>query len=225
MEALETHEKIHEAAHGHHHEHEHEHGEHGHSEPGQKRTPCGGKKAESSIRNKLIALLISVLAACLAIVETAGKSAQNASLNENIHASDTWAQYQAKKIRMITLETAADNLEAMLPNPGDQNTTAAKLIKKWRATSARYKSEPDTGDGLKELGEKAKDAESHRDKALAAYHLFEMGAAALQLAIVLASATLVTGAIALAWVSSGLGLLGVALGALGWLAPTALHFH
>ncbi|MEI6412895.1 MAG: DUF4337 domain-containing protein [Pseudomonadota bacterium] len=218
MEALESHEKIHEAAHGHGHDQGQEH------DSSPKRTPCGGRIFEPPNRNKLMALLISILAALLAISETAGKSTQNASLNENIHASDTWAQYQAKKIRMITLETAADNLEAMVPNAGgDLNTAAAKLIKKWRTTSVRYKSEPDTGDGLKELGEKAKAAEGRRDRALAAYHLFEFGSAALQLAIVLASATVVTGAMALAWVSGGLGLLGILLGALGWLAPTALH--
>ncbi len=83
--------------------------------------------------------------------------------------------------------------------------------------------EPETGEGRKELAQKAKAAEEKRDQALAAYHVFEFSAAALQLAIVLASAAIVTGAMALGWTSAGLGLIGTILGLMGWLAPTLLH--
>jgi len=199
MEAHETHEQIHEAAHHGHHE---EHAHHG----------------VKSSRNRRIAVLISLLAAMLAIVEAGGKSAQNASLSANIRANDLWAFYQAKTIRLTTLKTSADLLELTVPGEA-----AAKKVAEWRANAQRYDSDPEGGDGRKELMAKAKVAEADRDHSLAAYHQFEYGAAALQIAIVLSSAAVVTGALALAYFAGGLGLVGIAFGLLGWLAPGLLH--
>lgn len=206
MEAHETHEKIHEAAHHGHHD-DHPHGE--------------GKAS----RNKKIAVLISVLAALLAIVEAGGKSAQNTSLSANIEASNLWAFFQAKTIRMTTMRTAADALEVAVAGmvPEDKAPAVAKRVGDWRAAASRYDSEPETGEGRKELAARAKTAEAIRDKALAAYHMFEYGAAALQISIVLASAAVVTGAVLLAYFAGGLGVVGVAFAALGWFAPTLLH--
>jgi hypothetical protein len=200
MEAHETHETIHEVAHhGHHDDHPH--------------------KESKASRNKKIAVLISVLAALLAIIEAGGKSAQNTSLAANIHANDLWAFYQAKHIRSTMLRASADTLELAAP-PSEAIT---KKVSDWRATANRYDSEPETGEGRKELAAKAKAEEAKRDKALSAYHMFEYGAAALQIAIVLASASVVTGMLALSFLAGGLGAVGIAFGLLGWLAPTLLH--
>jgi hypothetical protein len=49
--------------------------------------------------NKRIAILISVLALCLAIAETLGKSAQTDALSYNVEAPNLWAFSQAKTIR------------------------------------------------------------------------------------------------------------------------------
>jgi hypothetical protein len=206
MEAHEAHETIHETAH------------HGHNEH------APHKEGRAS-RNKKIAVLISVLAMLLAIVEAGGKSAQNASLSANIEASNLWAFFQAKTIRMTTMRTAADALETTIPAelPADKAAAFSKRINDWRAAALRYDTEPETGEGRKELAAKAKIAETLRDKSLASYHMFEYGAAALQIAIVLSSASVVTGALALSFVAGGLGAVGIAFGLLGWLAPTLLH--
>ena len=58
---------------------------------------------------------------------------------------------------------------------------------------------------------------------MAAYHQYEVASGAVQIAIVLASATIITGMNALAWVSAGLGVLGVIFSLIGFLAPTAVH--
>ena len=58
---------------------------------------------------------------------------------------------------------------------------------------------------------------------MSAYHMFEYGSAALQLAIVLAGAAALTSVIWLIFMSIGLGLVGLAFGALGFLAPTLIH--
>ena len=56
--------------------------------------------------NKKIALLISVIALFLAFSETLGKSAQTNAISFNVEASNLWAFFQAKTIRMTTMATA-----------------------------------------------------------------------------------------------------------------------
>ena len=50
-------------------------------------------------------------------------------------------------------------------------------------------------------------AEAKRDRTLAAYHHYEVASAAVQIAIVLASASIITSVTALAWLGGGLVLL------------------
>ena len=68
---------------------------------------------------------------------------------------------------------------------------------------------------------RAKKAEEKRDRSLAAYHHYEVGSAAVQIAIVLASAAIITGAMVLAGVSGLLGAVGVAFCLIGFFAPTS----
>ncbi|MGD0025647.1 MAG: DUF4337 family protein, partial [Xanthobacteraceae bacterium] len=52
---------------------------------------------------------------------------------------------------------------------------------------------------------------------------YEIASAAFQIGIVLASATVITGVMALAWFAGALGVAGLALLALGLFAPHAVH--
>jgi hypothetical protein len=178
-----------------------------------------------SSQNKKIALLISVLALFLAFAETLGKSAQTAALSYNVEASNLWAFFQAKTIRMTVLRTAAEEMEIDLAGITDAALKAArqKRIDSWRATAARYDAEPETGEGRKELAERAKHAEERREKSMAKYHLFEVASAVLQIGIVLASATVITGILALAFLAGALGAGGVVLMALGLWLPDVAH--
>src|SRR5882762_9834491 len=148
--------------------------------------------------NKGVALLISVLALVLAFSETLGKGAQTAALAYNIEASNLWAFFQAKTIRQTVLRTAAEQME--VSNPGE---AVKKQIAKWKETADRYQSEPETGEGRKELSARAKEAEKKRDTAMAAYHHYELASAAVQIAIVLASASIITSMVALVWLAGG----------------------
>lgn len=168
--------------------------------------------------NKKIALLIAVLALVLAFAETLGKSAQTGAISTNIEASNLWAFFQAKTIRQTTLRTAAEQLRV-----GSSSQESQKQIETWLKTAERYQSEPETGEGRKELAERAKQAEKKRDVAMAAYHHYELASAAVQIAIVLASASIITSAMALAWIGVGLGVVGVVFCAIGLFAPTAVH--
>ncbi|TAK44760.1 MAG: DUF4337 family protein [Betaproteobacteria bacterium] len=73
------------------------------------------------------------------------------------------------------------------------------------------------------LAARAKAAEKKRDVALAAYHHYELASAAMQIAIVLASAEIITGVVALSWIAGGLGLLGIAFCVIGFWFPIAVH--
>jgi hypothetical protein len=174
-------------------------------------------------RNRRVAILIAVLAAMLALAEMGGGQAKQDSLNANIEASNLWSFFQAKTIRQTMLRTSAELVE-LLPAAADRTEAFAKRLEAWKSTVARYESEPDTGEGRRELMARAKAAEAQRDHALAADHVFELASGALQLGIVLASAAVITGALWLAFTAAGLGVVGAAFIVIGWTAPTLIHF-
>ncbi|MBM3565597.1 MAG: DUF4337 domain-containing protein [Alphaproteobacteria bacterium] len=212
MSTHHTHEQLHEATH-----HAAGHGDHGH-----------GSDSGDGVKSfaKRVAIQISVMAALLAFAEMGGKNAQNDALIKNQEAANLWAFFQAKTIRMTTMATAGETIEALLAGavPAENRRKAEAQIAKWKATAARYQSEPETGEGRKELAERAKAAEKKRDNSLSAYHQFEYGSAAFQLGIVLASAAVVTGVAMLAHISLGLGAVGLVFTALGAFAPNLVHF-
>ena len=180
---------------------------------------------EASHENRNIALLIAVIALCLALSETLGKGAQTESISKNVEASNLWAFFQAKSIRRTVVQTAAEQAKLGETAAADDATKATlqKQIDSWQKTAARYRSEPETGEGQDQLSERAKHAEEERDLAEAKYHHFELASAAFQIGIVLASATIITGIIALSWVSGLLAVAGIAFTALGIFMPHLLH--
>ena len=179
----------------------------------------------SGPESKRIALLISVLALVLAFAETLGKSAQTTAIDKNIEASNMWSFFQAKTIRMTVVRTAAEaaELELNLVSMPKSKEAITERVASWRKTAERYDTEPETQEGRKELAARAKAAEKMRDRSLAAYHHYETASAALQIAIVMASAAIITSMMVLAWVSIGLGVVGVVFCSIAFFAPMAVH--
>jgi len=178
----------------------------------------------TSKTNKRIALLIGVLALLLAFSEILGKNAEQDALSRNIEASNLWAFFQAKTIRGTTLRTAADAMEVELARATDPavRERLQKRIDGWKATIARYESEPETNEGRKELIARAKAAEARRDISSARDDKYDIVSGLLQIAIVVASAAIITGVTLLAWTGVGLGALGFVLMVIAEIAPTAL---
>jgi Domain of unknown function (DUF4337) len=133
------------------------------------------------------AILIGIMAAVLAITEFAAKDAQTEYLTNHIAASDTWAQYQAKSVRRTILTTQADLLESL---PATSDPLVKKRIADARADAERMHSEPGA-DGMEQLSEKAHDQERERDHAMHRNHILEIASGGLQIAIVLASISVV----------------------------------
>jgi len=188
----------------------------------------GGHGGGHDSLNKRIALVISVLALCLAFSETLGKSAQTSALNFQIEASNLWNFFQAKNIRRTLTIVASESAKIDLAATSDpaRKAALAKQVDDWSKTAARYRSEPEAGDGkgegTVELMRRAKEMEHERDIALNKYHYFEFASAALQIGIVLCSAAVITGIILLVWVAGGLGVLGLAFMAMALFFP---HVH
>jgi hypothetical protein len=182
------------------------------------------ESATGSRVNKRIALLIAILALMLAFAEIGGKNAEQDALARNIEASNLWAFFQAKTIRGTTLRTAAEAMEVELAGTTEPATRERlqKRIDGWKATIARYDTEPETQEGRKELIARAKAAEARRDISSARDDKYDIVSGLLQIAIVISSAAIITGVAMLAWTGGGLGLLGLALMVLAELAPTAL---
>ena len=202
-------------------EHKLEHDEHG----------GGHGHGDSKDLNKKVALLISVLALFLAFSEVLGKSAQTAALNSQIEASNLWNFFQAKNIRRTSTIVAAEQSKLTIPAATDPAQKAAieKQVDAWNKTAARYRSEPEAadgkGEGTVELSRRAIEEQHNRDEYLAKYHHYEFASAAFQIGIVLASATVITGMVALSFLAGGLGVIGLVFMAFGVLAPQLLHLH
>lgn len=189
----------------------------------------GGSGGGHDKINKRVALLIAFIALFLAFSETLGKSAQTSALNYQIEASNLWNFFQAKNIRRTATIVATESAKIDLVGLSDEAKKAAlsKQIDEWTKTAARYQSEPEAaggkGEGTRELARRAIEEQAKRDDALAKYHHYEVASAAFQIGIVLASATVITGMVALSFLAAGLGLLGIAFMAIGLFAPHAIH--
>ena len=146
--------------------------------------------------NKKIALVIAVLALFLAISETLSKAYQTEVITKQVEASNLWAFFQAKSIRKTTTDVALQSAQ-ISPNAEDPKVT--EQIKKWAAASKRYDTEPDTGEGRKELAERAKKAQALGELANHKYHNLEISSGVLQVAIVLASSAIIKNDMMLAW--------------------------
>jgi hypothetical protein len=158
------------------------------------------------------AIVIAFFAMILAITGLGGQNAGSDSLNENILASNAFSFYQAKNIRQTSLIVAADEIELVAMSvPALAPEARAALEKKladYRATIARYESEPATGEGKKELMVRARQHEEARDTALKRGPYFDYAEALLQIAIVLISVAIVAEIIWLAFLGGALGFLG-----------------
>ena len=178
-------------------------------------------EASEASNNKRLATYIAALAALLAVATLGGNNAAEDKANENISASDTWAFYQAKNVRQTQYRLSADALELEMRSRRDLDDEARKAyqdtITRYRGTADRYETEPQTGEGKKELVAKAKQHEAARDRAEQQGPWFDGAEAALQLAIVLASVAAIVEVPALLIVSGILAVAGALATANGFL--------
>jgi len=177
--------------------------------------------------DKRVALLIAILALFLAIAEAGGKNAEHRSIELNIQSSDLYSFYQAKKVRSTVVETALQGLELTSAAVTDEKSKEAieKQIASWKGAVAKFEKDPaKPEDSMEAILERANKATETRELLNKKLEHFEYAAGALQISIVLASASIITGIAALAWGAGVLGVLGGLLMGFGYLAPNFLSF-
>jgi hypothetical protein len=184
--------------------------------------------SRTRFRNRA-ALLIAIIAAVLAIGGLGGGNATDDMIANNIHASDTWAFFQAKNVRQTVLEVAVVELEGDLAEPGvapERRARMERQLAEHRATIARYESEPDPeapgdptrGEGKRQLRARAQAYEAAREVASDRDNNFDLAEVLLQLALVLGSVAILALNRLVLIASFVLGLIGTVLVANGfWL--------
>jgi len=151
------------------------------------------------------ALLVSVLAALLAIATIAGNRATTEAVLSQQKASDAWNEFQANSLKRHVNEDTAAMLRVLAaggPGEAEAREQADALD---AAVATKYRPAQD------DLGHKAQDLEHERDVAERQHRGFQEAEAAFQLAIVLSSVAIVARTGALQWAGAGLGLMGLLL--------------
>jgi hypothetical protein len=173
------------------------------------RAEVAAERQENAGRNA--AVVVSVMAAMLAIASLAGSRSSTEAILAQAKASDTWNEFQANSLkRHVNLDDAAllRILAAGSPAAAGAEKQAASLE---QAVNTKYQPAQD------ELMPRAQELEHERDLAEARHRGFQTSEAAFQLGIVLSSISIVARARWLLFAGGGLGLVGVVLGANSFL--------
>jgi|SRR5215216_1292788 len=179
------------------------------------------REKEQDQFKKRAAIVIAFFAMLLAITSLGGQNATKEALNSNIQASNYFNFFQAKNMRQTAFILAADEFELAWANDlhlsDEVKAALRRKLEDYRRTVARYESEPETGEGKKELIAKAREHEQKRDHALKQDPYFDYAEALLQIAIVLISVAIVAEQIWLSFLGGVLGIVGGLLMINGYL--------
>ena len=180
----------------------------------EEKKPLTRSEREAQIKDKA-GLVIVVMALFLAANTYVANNFSSTAQTNLLKASNTYGFYQSKSIKQTLAEGQLE--EARLAGNRER---AAKL----EAKIARYESEPETGEGKKELLAKAQAQEVAREQARAHSPWLTFSGMLFQLAIVLLSASILAVNMRMYWGSLAVGGLGLVLMSQGiWLwAPLSM---
>ena len=170
-----------------------------------------------------VALTTAIYAVLLAITSLGGNNATKEMLLAQQQSSDQWAFYQAKVIREHQYRAQALRLDAELLERGKtmQSEARAKyeeLRKKFADEEKRYNAEK------KDIEKEAKKLEHERDRNKAKDPNFDFAEALLQIAIVIASVSILSTSRMLYGISLVFAAVGVLLCGNGYLLLITLPF-
>jgi len=179
-------------------------------DPNAVKPPVGSRsEREAKLKDKA-GMVISVFALILAVNSWYGGKLSGTTLNNTIAANDVWQFYEAKSIKQTLAEQSLD--DAIYRKD-------TKKIEQLEAKIARYESDPKTGEGKKELMEKARKLEAERDYAKKQSPWIGFASTLYQLSIVVLSASILAVSMEMFWGSffvAGLGLILSAQGVFLW---------
>jgi hypothetical protein len=136
---------------------------------------------ESSMTH--VSLIISILAVLVAMVTVLGHRQHTEAILLQARASDTWNEYQSRKMRLVQI---GGNVDLLTLQPSSSDAAVQKKLHEYRSQMEKWKGE---NDGEQQ---KAKDLETEVALAEVKAGRFDIGEALLQISVVLASITLLT---------------------------------
>jgi hypothetical protein len=139
--------------------------------------PLSRSEREAQIKDKA-GWVITVIACLLAATTYISNGFSSKAMTNLIKANDTYSFYQAKSIKQSIAEGQLEDAT----DPVRREQLKAKI--------ARYESEPDTGEGKRELLSRARALDADRDEAKLHSPWLTFAGMALQFAIVLLSASI-----------------------------------
>jgi Domain of unknown function (DUF4337) len=131
----------------------------------------------------LVAVTLSILAVLVAIATLLGHRAATEELMLQSQATDQWALYQARNIRLHEMQSVADMLGTLTPVDKDK---AAALREKYTAEVDRYTREKN------EAGDEAKKLEAERELVGKRENRYDAGEVILEIGLIVGSLTLLT---------------------------------
>jgi Domain of unknown function (DUF4337) len=155
-----------------------------------------------------VTVTLSILAVLVAMGTLLGHRAHTEELLLQARASDQWAYFQAKNIRLRETQSVADILGALAP--ADKEKTAA-LHEKYLTEVERYEKEKE------QISEQAKDFEKERDLVQRRADRYDAGEVFLEIGLIICSFTLLTKKKGFWFAGIVLGLVGVITAASGIL--------
>jgi len=151
-----------------------------------------------------ISVTMAILAVCVAVVSLLGHRSHTEELLTQNRATDQWAYYQAKNIRLHNYDMGLDLLPLVdFKDKGE----AGKVQEKYKAQVDRYTKEQ------ADIEEKARDFEAESTRAQGKADRFDLGEVFLEIALVISSLALLSKK-RIYWflgIASGLAGLGVAV--------------
>lgn len=155
-----------------------------------------------------VAVTMSILTVLVAMATLLAHRAATDKLLLQTKATDQWAYYQAKNIRLHEMQSVADMLGVLAPADKEK---AATMREKYQKEVERYQSDKD------DISEKAKEFEAEGGHISHREDRFDLAEVILEIGLIICSLTLITR-------KMGFWYAGIALGAIGFVAAVTGFF-
>jgi len=169
------------------------------------------ENAEHGRENKELApisVTMAILAVCVAVVSLLGHRSHTEELLMQNRATDQWAYYQAKNIRLHNYDMGLDLLPLVDFKDKEQ---AGKVQEKYKAQVDRYTKEQ------ADIEEQAKEFEAESAKAQRKADRFDLGEVFLEVALVISSLALLSKKLIFWYLGILSGVAGLAVAVTGML--------
>jgi hypothetical protein len=176
------------------------------------------RTSESDRFNNAIAIIVALISAFLAVASIKVDNVVQAMQRRQALLTDSWNQYQAKRLRQFELDLEVQRAEALTRDGVLKATPENRaLMEAWRNDIERYRTE------LKELTETANGHQAEYERLNGADDLLDFASSFLSLALALLAVAALTRIRWLLGLAAGISLVGLAFGLSGFASFQAIR--